>query len=399
MRLALITNNFPPDRNSGAVQLRDLAREFAAQGHELTVLVPSNDQVEPFRIERDRSFEIARLRAPFDRNAGRARRAIGEFAMPYAMWRSYRGSPLRDRVYDGVIFYSPSTFFGPLVQRIKAQSQCPSYLIIRDIFPDWIVDLGLMRKGPAYYAFDAVSRYQYSVADIIGVQTPGNLSYFPSEKMKAGQQVEVLHNWLADPVASGCSIDVAATPLAGRRIYVYAGNMGIAQGMGVLLDLAEAVRDDRTTGFLFVGRGTDARALRQDAVQRGLDNVLFHDEIEPDEIASLYAQCDVGLVSLDLRHKSHNIPGKFISYMHSGLPVLASVNPGNDLVGMMAEDRVGYGSTSGSVDDLVRLKQALDAELAVDAATGERCKRLARRHFSAVAAVRQIVEALGRRSG
>lgn len=393
MRLALITNNFPPDRNSGAVQLRDLAREFAAQGHELTVLVPAN-QPEAFRIERECGFEIARLKAPFDRNAGRAARAIGEFAMPYAMWRSYRKSPLRDRVYDGVIFYSPSTFFGPIVRRIKRQSRSPAYLIIRDIFPDWMVDLGLMRKGPAYYAFEAVSRYQYSVADVIGVQTPGNLSYFPLESLKPAQRTEVLHNWLADPAGLPCSIDVSATRLAGRRIYVYAGNMGIAQGMGILLDLAEAVLHDEGTGFLFVGRGTDADALREDAQRRGLDNILFYDEIEPDEIAGLYAQCDVGLVSLDLRHKSHNIPGKFISYMHSGLPVLANVNAGNDLVAMIAENRVGYASTSSSVDELVRLKHAIDTDLENDAEIGMRCRALARNCFSAAVAVRQILDAL-----
>ena len=85
-------------------------------------------------------------------------------------------------------------------------------------------------------------------------------------------------------------------------------------------------------GFLFVGRGSDAQTLRTEARALGLTNVVFFDEIDPDEIPGLYAQCDIGLVSLDRRHKTHNIPGKFLSYMRSGLPVLASVNPGNDIL-------------------------------------------------------------------
>ena len=62
------------------------------------------------------------------------------------------------------------------------------------------------------------------------------------------------------------------------------GNMGVAQGMDVLLDLAERLHHRRDIGFLFVGRGSDARRLRGEAKTRGLDNVVFHDEIDPAEI-------------------------------------------------------------------------------------------------------------------
>jgi len=43
--------------------------------------------------------------------------------------------------------------------------------------------------------------------------------------------------------------------------------------------------------------------------------VVFHDEIEPSEIPGLYSQCHAGIVALDPRHKTHNLPGKFLSYM------------------------------------------------------------------------------------
>jgi hypothetical protein len=52
--------------------------------------------------------------------------------------------------------------------------------------------------------------------------------------------------------------------------------------------------------------------------------VLLFDAIHPDDLPDLYAQCDVGIVSLDPRHKSHSIPGKFLTYMQSGLSVLIS---------------------------------------------------------------------------
>ncbi|WP_211160137.1 hypothetical protein [Aromatoleum aromaticum] len=55
----------------------------------------------------------------------------------------------------------------------------------------------------------------------------------------------------------------------------------------------------------------------------------------------MYAQCHVGVVALDRRHKTHNIPGKFLTYMQSGLPVLANINPGNDLVDLIDSEQVG----------------------------------------------------------
>jgi glycosyltransferase involved in cell wall biosynthesis len=175
---------------------------------------------------------------------------------------------------------------------------------------------------------------------------------------------------------------VANSPLAGRTIFVYAGNMGVAQGMHILLDLAERLRGRRDIGFLFVGRGSDAQRLREDAKTRGLDNVVFYDEIDPSEIAGLYAQCHVGVVALDPRHKTHNIPGKFLSYMQSGLPVLATINAGNDLVDLIQAERVGRVCTDDAVDTPQRLAAELARELAGDTTmtTPCRCERSAAIH-------------------
>jgi len=394
MRVAIVADTFLPLRTSGAVQLRDLAREFARQGHQPTVLVPSADISEPWLREEISGVDVLRLKAPLTKDVGYIRRTLAEFVMPYVAWRGLKQSPLASPAWEGVVWYSPSIFLGPIVERIKRSGHCRSYLILRDIFPEWAVDMGLMRRGMPYRFFKAVERYQYSVADVIGIQTPANLPYFKDWITQPNHRVEVLQNWLADAPIIGCSISVAKTPLAGRKILVYAGNMGIAQGMGVLLDLAENLRDRTDIGFLFVGRGSDARRLRADAQTRGLDNVVFFDEIDPNEIPGLFAQCHAGLVVLDPRHKTHNIPGKFLSYMQSGLPVLASINPGNDLVGLIERQRVGRVSTDSSATSLANLARALVDEIADDREIKARCRALAERHFSPAVAVRQIVAAL-----
>lgn len=395
MRLVLVADTFPPLRTSGAVQLRDLAREFVHQGHELTVLLPSNETLNDWELEVRDGVRILRLSAPKTKDVGYVRRTIGEWLMPYWMARNLKKSPLARSRWDGVIWYSPSIFHGPLVSRLKRESGCKSYLIIRDIFPEWALDLGLMRKGPAYHFFQVIARRQYDTADVIGVQSEGNLSYFEGWARGAiGRQLEILQNWLSPPANAKCSLNISSTSLAGRKILVYAGNMGVAQGLDVIVALADRMRSRRDVGFLFVGRGSETARLEQISRDLALNNILFEPEIDPDEIPSLYEQCAIGIVALDARHKSHNIPGKFLTYMQNGLPALAVVNAGNDLASIIRKEGVGRACEAGDLDQLEFLCADLIAETDRDQAMRERCKSLFLDRFSAEHAVRQITSAL-----
>ncbi len=395
MRLVLVADTFPPFRTSGAVQLRDLAREFIHQGHKLTVLLPSHEALNDWEIEDRDGVQILRLRAPKTKDVGYVRRTIGEWLMPYWMAFNLKKSPLARAQWDGVVWYSPSIFHGPLVRRLKRESGCKSYLIIRDIFPEWALDLGLMRKGPAYYFFKFIAHRQYETADVIGVQSEGNLSYFEGwARAGVGRQLEILQNWLSPPANARCSVNIPSTSLAGRKILVYAGNMGVAQGLDVIVALAERMRCRRDVGFLFVGRGSEADRLEQCSRDLALDNILFRPEIDPDEIPSLYEQCAIGIVALDPRHKSHNIPGKFLTYMQNGLPVLAVVNAGNDLASLIRDEGVGSACETADLDQLENLCSDLMAEVDRDQTIRARCKLLFLDRFSAERAVRQITSAL-----
>jgi glycosyltransferase involved in cell wall biosynthesis len=239
-----------------------------------------------------------------------------------------------------------------------------------------------------------VERYQYSVADTIGVQSASNLGYLAEWAKKPGRRLEVLQNWLAPALNVGSGVSVSATHLSGRTIFVYAGNMGVAQGMDIVLDLAERLVNRRDIGFMFVGRGSEVPRLRTSAEERALVNVVFHDEVDSSEIPGLLAQCHIGLVALDPRHKTHNVPGKFLTYMLAGLPVLARINPGNDLADLIKKEGVGSVYVGESLDAL----QALAEELVDDRVGRElmssQARGLAQSSYSATAAVKQIVAAL-----
>jgi glycosyltransferase involved in cell wall biosynthesis len=394
MRIAIVADVFPPLRSSGAVQLRDLVLELFKQGHQPTVMIPSSDIDPSWLLESFNGVQVLRLKAPRTKDIGYIRRTLNEFLMPLAMLRHLKKSPLADTKWDGVVWYSPTIFLGPVAKALKEKSACRSYLIIRDIFPEWAVDMGLLGRGLPYRFFKMVERYQYSVANVIGVQTPSNLDYFKKWAARPNQRVEVLQNWLANAPDIGCSISIDNSALAGRSIFVYAGNMGLAQGVGIFLKLAELLIERKDIGFVFVGRGTETLRLGKDAASRGLDNVLFYDEIDPSEIPGLYAQCHAGLVALDPRHKTHNIPGKFLSYMQSGLPVLASINRGNDLAQIIERESVGRVCTDHSMETLLHLVDCLVHDIANDADISGRCIDLSEKLFSPMAAVKQLTGAL-----
>lgn len=395
MRIALVADSYPPLRTSGAVQLRDLSQEFRRQGHQVTVMVPSPGQRQSWLLEDLDGVQVLRLAAFQTKDIGYVRRTFGEVMLSTMMLRGVRKSPLANEKWDAIVWYSPTIFLGRLVGALKRASGAKTYLILRDVFPEWAVDMGLLKKGPVYSFFKFFERLQYSVADVIGVQSSSNLAYLAEWAQQPGRRLEVLQNWLAPAADVGCSISVAETSLAGRRIVAYAGNMGVAQGMDMVLGLAEKMRHRRDIGFLLVGRGSDVPRLKVLAQDKGLDNIVFCDEIEPKEVPGLLAQAHVGLVMLDPRHKTHNVPGKFITYMQAGLPVLARINKGNDLASLIQAERVGEAYVGDSVEAFHEAATSV-CDAADRESMAENAKALSDRLYSSRAAVEQIVRALSR---
>ncbi|MCD4486154.1 hypothetical protein LQR31_16915, partial [Chromobacterium vaccinii] len=110
MRLVLIADTFPPLRNSGAIQLRDLSREILKQGHDLIVLIPSSDLAQPWQLELIHGVKVLRLRALKTKDIPYIKRTMHEILLPFFMLYNFRKSPYINNNWNGVIWYSPSIF-------------------------------------------------------------------------------------------------------------------------------------------------------------------------------------------------------------------------------------------------------------------------------------------------
>jgi hypothetical protein len=174
------------------------------------------------------------------------------------------------------------------------------------------------------------------------------LKYFKQKNPKLNAYTEVLWNWIGGGNEIPCSIDLDITALANRKIFIYAGNMGVAQGIKNLIDLAKAVSDQKDIGFIFVGRGSEVENLKKYSISNNLGNTLFFDEMSSTEVLALCRKCHVGMISLDTRHKSHNIPGKFLLYLKANLRILAIGNKGNDLEDIIKKYSLGFFTSNQS---------------------------------------------------
>lgn len=393
MRVLLIMDTYVPARISGALQMHDFAREMLAQGHQPTVIVPMQGSRARWSLERIDGVQVLRVRAPQTKDVGLIRRTLGECLLPFFMLRGLRGSPLADARWDGLVWYSPTIFLGPMVASLKRRHACRSYLILRDLFPDWAVDAGLMRRGLVYRFFKWVERYQYAAASTIGVQTPANTALVARDCKDGERRVEVLNNWLAQPVPTPKRLPLPAS-IAGRMIFAYTGNMGAAQGMDCLMDLAVRLRGRNDIGFLFVGRGSDVARLKAFRDTEALNNVEFLDEVDSTEIPGLLQQCHVGLIALDPRHTTHNIPGKLITYLRAGLPVLARINAGNDLQRLIDDEGIGRVCAGDHQDLLQQYAEELAADQGLRVRMGNAGRQLAEKAFSPAGVVAQVMQGL-----
>jgi glycosyltransferase involved in cell wall biosynthesis len=384
LRLLLVVDVFLPTYTSASVQMYDLAVALARLGHECIVVTPDPCVRELFALEPTNNFSILRIRSVPLKQIKLVRRAINELFLSTNMWQGYRGSPVASEPIDGVIFYSPSIFFGRFIAKLKVLHGCRAYLILRDIFPDWAADLGVMWKGPHYWLFKAFARYQYSVAERIGIESPANRKYFAS----SGRQIEILRNWIDVQFSSAPLI--LPDELRDRRILVYAGNMGVAQDMDNLLRLARRLADRDDVRLLFIGSGTEVPRLQLEARRMHLKNVVFHAQVESDKLRQLLRSCHIGLLSLSPKLRTHNIPGKLLSYVEAGLPVLGSVNFGNELKQIVEEAGAGIVAWNGDDDALLDAATKLLDDEPLRSRLSLAARRLCETQFSSSLAGAQV---------
>jgi glycosyltransferase involved in cell wall biosynthesis len=374
--------------------MRDLAQQFALEGDKVLVITTKNPLENQYRGSQWAHPNIRILRAGRPGNAHKnlVLRTFGEILLPFQMLAKFWLSKKPYKTSDLVICYAPSIFLTPVVYILKKKFECPSYLIVRDIFPAWAKDLGLIKSPIVLSFFEFFEKLQYLVADCIGVQSAGDVPLFKEQVIH--KKIEVLNNWSTPYTlvpAKKLTEEAIQAAKEFKTILIYAGNVGVAQDYRNLLSIFEATKDIEGIGSLVIGRGSQLQELKAQVKRSGLQGrVYFFPEIEPEQLPVLYRHCDIGLVCLNKSHRTNNIPGKFISYLQYGLPIFALVNRGNDLVEILKTSEVGLALSS---DDKTRISIGLKdvvSKTRTDKNLPEKCTSLSKTLFATNLATSQI---------
>lgn len=391
-RILILVVYYLPSIMSSAKLIDDLAREFHRMGHEVIVAAPDGAIRKAFEATEESGITVLRIRTGAIKSASWWLRAWREITLSAVMWQKGKLFFTRHPC-DLIVYYSPTIFFGGLVSRLKRRYRCPAYLILRDIFPQWAVDTGVLTKGSLLHRFfTSKEKLNYDSADVIGVQSPANLNYFSEKGLRGKYRLEVLYNWTTlteghvEP--SGCRERLG---LHGKVVFFYGGNIGVAQDMDNIIRLAENMRDDPSAFFLLVGDGHEVPRLKDAIASRGLANIAIHGAVGQREYLSMLSEFDIGLISLNRGLRTQNFPGKMLGYMYHSMPILASINPGNDLKEILEDRQAGLVCMNGDDALFAAYAQRLARDGDLRSLLGKNARALLESTFSVSNAAEQIL--------
>jgi glycosyltransferase involved in cell wall biosynthesis len=391
LRILLLVDCYFPTSKSSAKQMHDLGVELTRRGHDVILMAPCQTILDDLETSLRDGMRVVRVKSARIKGASKPLRAIREIRLSSTLWRSGRKF-LKANPCNLTIYYSPSIFFGALVKRLKAMWGCSAYLVQRDIFPQWAVDAGLLRRGFLWRYFRKKEIEQYEVADRIAIQSPANAAYFATEFPSRKYPLEVLYNWTV-PTEPDLPVTSYRRELGLQEkvVFFYGGNLGVAQDLDNIVRLAAHLAHYTHIHFLLVGEGSEAPRLRKTLSETAAKNIQILAAVGHREYLAMLSEFDVGLLSLDKRLKTQNVPGKLLGYVYGGKPVLASLNSGNDLFEILTKEQAGICVLNGDDHSLcaAALKLANDSELR--ARMGRNSRNLLERMFSVETAADQIM--------
>jgi glycosyltransferase involved in cell wall biosynthesis len=264
--------------------------------------------------------------------------------------------------------------------------------VLRDFFPQWAIDQGLIGRGSLIEKyFRYFERINYKAATIIGVMSAKNLDLFKQAHPIVGAKLEVLYNWASTSAVQVHTDYKNKLGLADKVVYFYGGNIGHAQDMANIMRLAQAMQIHNQAHFVLVGAGDEVELVRSYIDEHKLSNVTLLDAVDQETFKQMLASFDVGLFSLHPDHTTHNFPGKLLGYMVQSMPILGSINSDNDLKTLIDEYQAGLVSINKEDDlFLAHATKLLDADFR--AQLGSNAYKLLNQKFSVKSAVKQIID-------
>ena len=330
----------------------DLLREFTKNGHAVYVISPVERRYrQKTHLIREKNATILRLRTGNVQKTNLLEKGISTVLMEPLFKRAIRRY-FSDVKFDLILYSTPPITLVGAVDFVKHRDGAGTYLLLKDIFPQNAVDMGMMQtnglKGLIFRHFRQQEKHLYALSDRIGCMSQANVDYVIAHNPEVDPDiVEVCPNSI-DVIDKSVDVDKRNEirrrydiPLD-KKVFVYGGNLGRPQGIPFLIDCLEACRDVQEAFFLIVGSGTEYGLLERYANMNGQSRLKLMKSLPKEDYDTLVGACDVGLIFLDHRFTIPNFPSRLLAYMQAKLPVLACTDPNTDVGKVIVDGGFGW---------------------------------------------------------
>jgi putative colanic acid biosynthesis glycosyltransferase WcaI len=328
VRIALISQFYPPEPLAAANRISAMALAFARGGDEVHVytgmpsfpdgVIPAAYRAKRSAAESDGRITVHRVWT-YASAASPANRILNWLSVSLGI--ALRIVAVRER-YDAIVVSSPpitlalAAFAGVIAHR------APLVVDIRDVFPDVAVKMGAWKAGSRIARIvGRVADALYARASLVTSVTQPQCSEIIARGVDPAKVVLVSNGF--DPIVSSAVAPVA--PLPGVRDVVYVGNMGLSMALDVVIDAAALLRNDPSIRFVMIGGGSAAAGLRARVTEEGLTNVVFTGPLDRADAARALDDAAATVVPL-VATITDTMPTKLFDAMIAGTPIVLSAS-------------------------------------------------------------------------
>lgn len=344
----------------------DLMRKFRNEGHEVYIVSPRERRTgESTRLYEANGVHILGVRTLNLQKTNVIEKGIGQVLVETQFKQAIKRH-LGDIKFDLILYSTPPITFPKVIQYLKkANPQAKTYLLLKDIFPQNAVDLGMMStagvKGILYRFFRKKEKKLYALSDHIGCMSPANVQYVLKHNPEvAPERVEVAPNSyeVQETVTLTDEQRIAIRTKyhlpTDRPVFIYGGNLGKPQGIPFLTKCLNANADRLDCHFVVVGNGTEYGKMETWYKMRQPRSVSVFQRLPKEDYDQLVRACDVGLIFLDYRFTIPNYPSRLLPYLMEKKPIIAATDPNCDTGSIAEQNGYGLWCPSNDVDAFTR---------------------------------------------
>lgn len=335
---------------------QDLLREFVRNGHTIYIAKPTErrNKKKTYLEEKDNAH-ILHVRTLNIQKTNVIEKGIGTILLEYQFEKAIK-KHYKNIKFDLILYSTPPITHTNVIEKIKKRDSAKTYLLLKDIFPQNAVDLGMFSKKSLLHSFfRRKEKRLYKISDYIGCMSPANVEYLINHNPDIDPSiVEVCPNSVelsSEVPQENRELVLAKYKIPNdKTIFIYGGNLGKPQGLDFMLKVLDSNRNKTDGYFVVAGSGTEYQKVENWFRDNKPENAVLIKQLPKKEYDNLVKACDIGMIFLDPRFTIPNYPSRLLSYLENKMPVIMATDVNTDIGKIAEANKYGLWCENGDLE-------------------------------------------------